>query len=124
MIILLALFGCTTNKGSTIEQTSLYSDEIQTLFEDFYLKNEDYVCRERELDSVSSEACSVQDYYKDDELKVVKIVVYSEMGKTEINYFIIKKDFIYVVENNVEYTKPITESFEIKSKNLERYYIK
>lgn len=94
------------------------NDKITDYFRGYFLNNKNYEKTEKDIFDSSSEGGTVEGFWLDNNLKMMRLHLYGEMGKIQTDYYIIDDNIIYTVITITEYDKP----FYMDDVNIKVYY--
>lgn len=108
------------DESSPLNQTlfDTVNGKITDYFREYFKNNKNYEKTEKDISGSSSEGGAVEGFWLDNNLKMMRLHLYGEMGKKQTDYYIIDDKIVYTVITITEYDKP----FYMDDVNIKVYY--
>jgi len=118
-----------SNDNSSIDTSSdellfdTVNRDITAYFREYFRNSDSYVRKEINIFGMSSEGGIAESYTMDGEIKMIRLYLYGELGKSQSDYYIINENTIYEVVTITEYNKPFYMDFEVTRIYSKDYFI-
>ena len=82
-------------------------DDIKSKFQKIHTKEKSYSKKEKEIDDISTEGAQATYFYDKNNLKLIKVDIYGEMGKEEQDYYFDNGKVFFIYTKEISYNAPM-----------------